>query len=68
MGQSSPRTLMLEIDPGADPITGRLRDGERREPFVGWLGLARALERVLNGPGGRREAPREDPADWSPER
>ena len=45
---SNPRpTLTLEID-RREPISGRLRDGEgTNEEFVGWLGLASALERVL---------------------
>jgi hypothetical protein len=42
------RVLTLEIDSEGDPIAGRLSEGGapgRR--FVGWLGLARALELVL---------------------
>jgi hypothetical protein len=42
------RRLTLEIDSDADPISGRLSEhGGPSEEFVGWLGLARALERVL---------------------
>jgi hypothetical protein len=42
---------MLEIDPGSDPISGRLQhDGHPAHEFVGWLGLARALELTLDEP------------------
>jgi hypothetical protein len=52
------RILTLAIDPGSDPISGRL-DNERgsREEFVGWLELAKALENALG------LAPRLDSAD-----
>jgi hypothetical protein len=54
------RILTLAIDPGSDPISGRLDDergsGEGQE-FVGWLELARALESALG------LAPRLDSAD-----
>ncbi|UGS37809.1 hypothetical protein DSM104329_04230 [Capillimicrobium parvum] len=44
-----PRRLTLEVDPDADPIRGRVCEGdEMPEPFVGWLGMARALERTLS--------------------
>ena len=45
--------LRLDVDPRADPIRGELRtaEGDPRA-FVGWLGLADAIERTL----------REDPA------
>lgn len=40
--------LMIEFDPGSDPLSGRVRNqtGERRS-FVGWLGLAHAIGRAL---------------------
>jgi hypothetical protein len=43
---------VLELDVEADPIAGRLRDhdGEAFD-FTGWLGLASALERLLDAPG-----------------
>jgi hypothetical protein len=45
------RTLILEIDSETDPVSGRLGEGTGPNvPFVGWLGLARALERVLHDP------------------
>jgi hypothetical protein len=49
------KRLTLELEPDAEPIEGRIREGRgpARE-FVGWLGLAAALERVL-GPGPRAE-------------
>jgi hypothetical protein len=41
------RVLTLEIDSDSDPITGRLSEGGAPgQQFVGWLGLARALELV----------------------
>jgi hypothetical protein len=42
--------ITLEFDPGADPISGSLREGKGvRRPFAGWLGLAAALEAALRG-------------------
>ena len=42
------RVLTLEIDADSDPIAGRVSEGGApAEPFFGWLGLARALERAL---------------------
>jgi hypothetical protein len=47
MGDPQRKTFTLEFE-DAEPIEGRLRaeDGPSRE-FVGWLGLAAALESVL---------------------
>jgi hypothetical protein len=42
--------VTLEFEPGSDPPRGRLLTGEAVYPFVGWLGLATALEHVI-GPG-----------------
>ena len=43
-----PRVLTLEIDPDSESIAGRLSEGGAPgQQFVGWLGLARALELVL---------------------
>jgi hypothetical protein len=40
--------LTLEIDPDSDPISGRVSEGGAPGgQFVGWLGLARALELAL---------------------
>lgn len=42
------RTLTLEIYPQSNPIAGRLSEGGTSgHQFVGWLGLARALELAL---------------------
>ncbi len=42
------RTLTLEIHPQSNPIAGRLSEGGTSgHQFVGWLGLARALELAL---------------------
>jgi hypothetical protein len=47
-GGARTRVLRLEIETDSDPIAGRLSEGGApgRE-FVGWLGLARALELAL---------------------
>jgi hypothetical protein len=54
------RRLILELEPPADRgvLSGRLSDGRTDGiEFSGWLGLAAALERMLeetgNEPGGR---------------
>jgi predicted ester cyclase len=42
------RTLTLELDSQAEPISGEIREGQgRSRPFVGWLALAGALRRAL---------------------
>jgi hypothetical protein len=44
--------LELELDATADPVEGCLvMDGGGREPFVGWIQLAAALERLRVGAG-----------------
>ena len=37
----------IEMDDDASQIAGRLRPEGEELPFVGWIGLARALEQVL---------------------
>ena len=49
--------VTLEFEPGSDPPRGRLLTGQAVYPFVGWLGLATALEHVIGadaagGPSG----------------
>jgi hypothetical protein len=46
--------LRLDVDPVADPIQGRLSAGDGGEvhEFVGWLGLAKEIERTLRSRGG----------------
>jgi hypothetical protein len=39
--------VTLEFVPGSDPPRGRLLTGDAVYPFVGWLGLATALEHVI---------------------
>lgn len=39
--------VTLEFEPGSDPPRGRLLAGPAVYPFVGWLGLATALEHVI---------------------
>lgn len=48
IGRGRTRVLRLEIDADSDPIAGRLSEGGAPgRQFVGWLGLARALELAL---------------------
>ena len=43
-----PIRLTLELDSVDEPISGRtLHDDGSSRPFVGWLGLARALQSVF---------------------
>jgi hypothetical protein len=39
--------VTLEFEPGSEPPCGRLLTGDAIYPFVGWLGLATALEHVI---------------------
>jgi hypothetical protein len=39
--------VTLEFERGSDPPRGRLLTGHAVYPFVGWLGLATALEHVI---------------------
>ena len=39
--------VTLEFEPGSDPPRGRLLAGQAVYPFVGWLGLATALEHEI---------------------
>jgi hypothetical protein len=39
--------LTVEVDPGSDPIAGRVTDGRGTRPFSGWLELAAALQAAL---------------------
>jgi len=48
---------VLELDLDAEPIEGRLRDGDEAFPFAGWLGLASALERLSSAATGRADGP-----------
>jgi hypothetical protein len=45
--QPLPVRVTLEFEPGSEPPRGRLLTGEAIYPFVGWLGLATALEHVI---------------------
>lgn len=46
MGKQT-RRLILEFDPGSDPIAGHLGDEHEAQPFSGWLEFAAALRSVL---------------------
>jgi hypothetical protein len=39
--------VTLEFEPGSEPPRGRLLTSDAAYPFVGWLGLATALEHVI---------------------
>ena len=39
--------FQMEVEPNAEPISGLLRGGGHEHAFVGWVGLAGALERIL---------------------
>jgi len=44
--------LQLDLDPRSDPIEGALMVGTRPpEPFIGWIELAAALERLRTAEG-----------------
>ena len=56
------RELVLEVDPGAGPLTGRIRDRSGATlPFAGWLSFASALGQALEHDPGepRRRATNE---------
>jgi hypothetical protein len=42
----------VEVERDAEPIRGTIHTPEREHEFVGWVGLARALERIFDS--GRR--------------
>ena len=46
--------VTLEFEPGSDPPRGRLLTGQAAYPFVGWLGLATALEHVIGADAAAR--------------
>ena len=54
MDQPPPVRVTLEFEPGSDPPRGRLLTGEAVYPFVGWLGLATALEHVIGADAATR--------------
>jgi hypothetical protein len=48
MRKPQPSHLSVEVDRTADPISGRVHGSDGPQlPFVGWLGLISALERVI---------------------
>jgi hypothetical protein len=62
---STPARIVVELTPGAAPITGYVRaSAQESRPFTGWIGLFAALRAAagemndcghgsLNRPGGR---------------
>jgi len=46
--------VTLEFEPGSDPPRGRLLTGQAVYPFMGWLGLATALEHVIGAEAATR--------------
>jgi len=43
------RRITVEIEPGSEPPRGRLLAHDAIHPFAGWLGLAAALSRAIDG-------------------
>jgi hypothetical protein len=43
-----PLRVTLLLDRGSNPLQGRLLVEDTTEPFIGWLGLAMALERAID--------------------
>jgi hypothetical protein len=41
-------TVTVEVEPGSDPISGRISDEQGTRPFTGWLELATALQAALD--------------------
>jgi len=63
MSARPPILLRLEIEAGSEPISGLLRgEGEPPLAFVGWLGLAAAIERTLRAAGEDEEKMRDGPS------
>lgn len=58
---SPTRRIVLEIDPGSDPISGGLDDGYSTRRFSGWLELASALQAALGLAPGASGPPAGDP-------
>jgi hypothetical protein len=51
--------LHLDLEPGSDPIAGRIyADGEPGTHFVGWMELTRTIERSLDE-ASRAQTPKE---------
>lgn len=55
------RRIVLDIDPGSDPISGGLDDGYSTRRFCGWLELAGALQAALGLAPGAGGSAAEDP-------
>ena len=49
-------SVLVRLDPGSDPITGRIETTRGDVEFTGWLGFASALERAMldEGPAAPR--------------
>lgn len=45
----APSTVTVEIDTRSDPITGRVINAGRSNPFCGWLELAAAIQTAIDG-------------------
>jgi hypothetical protein len=56
MSTTPRQALLLELDPGSDPISGRLGDSADSVEFSGWLGLASAIQRLLDHPHTEEES------------
>jgi hypothetical protein len=63
-----PASIVIDLDPDADPIAGRVSTpGQSPRIFIGWTGLFAALRTATGANGGRDAstelgpAPSEDP-------
>jgi len=54
--QSPTVRVTLEFERGSDPPRGRLLTCQAVYPFVGWLGLATALEHIIGADAPTRPA------------
>jgi hypothetical protein len=43
----APLTLVIHLDPASEPLRGRVEIADDAVDFVGWVGLAAALDRAL---------------------
>jgi len=52
--------VLLHLDLASEPISGRIETADQSSEFVGWLGLAAALERALRQDGVPKRGNRSD--------
>jgi hypothetical protein len=54
VGARPPIKFEVEVEPGTEPIRGRLRSTGQTVDFIGWVALAGALERFMDPDAGGR--------------